>query len=126
VRGLPRQPADLAGHAVISYSYWSTGDAWQFDGPDGRVSVRTAPCMHTNSGDTCRAMALAHQGVILQPGFLVGDDIAAGALVELMPEYRSIELGIYAVYPTRKHVAPKVRALIDFLDGHFARMGPEW
>ncbi|MBM2853350.1 MAG: LysR family transcriptional regulator, partial [Steroidobacteraceae bacterium] len=31
------------------------------------------------------------------------------------PEYRSIELGIYAVYPTRKHVAPKVRALVDFL-----------
>lgn len=115
VHGVPKHPADLARHTVIAYRYWSTGDDWQFDGPEGRVSVKTNPCMHTNSGDTCRAMALAHQGVILQPTFLVGQDLADGTLVKLMPEYRSIELGIYAVYPTRKHVAPKVRALVDFL-----------
>ncbi|HRP95914.1 MAG TPA: LysR substrate-binding domain-containing protein, partial [Rhodocyclaceae bacterium] len=107
---------------VIGYSYWSSGDEWHFDGPDGRVSVRTDPCIHTNSGDTCRAAALAHQGVILQPSFLVGPDLAAGALVELMPAYRSIELGIYAIYPTRKHVAPKVRALLDFLAERLAAM----
>ena len=111
--GIPRHPGDLAQHAVISYSYWSTKDEWRFDGPQGPVSVRTQPCIHTNSGDTCRAAALAHQGVILQPGFLVGKDLAAGTLVELMPEFRSTVLGIYAVYPSRKHVSPKVRALID-------------
>jgi len=63
----PRHPAELAAHAVISYSYWSTRDEWHFDGPQGPVSVKTQPCMHTNSGDTCRAAALAHQGVILSP-----------------------------------------------------------
>ena len=42
------------------------------------------------------------------------------ALVELMPEFRSLEFGIFAMYPTRKHVAPKVRALIDFLARQFA------
>ena len=57
---------------------------------------------------------------MLQPDFLVGTDLAAGTLIELMPEYRALELGIYALYPTRKHVAPKVRALIDFLTGQFA------
>jgi DNA-binding transcriptional LysR family regulator len=123
---VPQQPADLAAHAVIAYSYWSTGDEWHFDGPHGHVSVKTKPCIHTNSGDTCRAAALAHQGVILQPTFLVGDDLAAGTLVELMPAFRSIEIGIYAVYPTRKHVAPKVRALVDFLAGHFAQTRPAW
>ena len=45
---------------------------------------------------------------------------------ELMPEFRSIELGIYAVYPTRKHVSAKVRALIEFLAVHFAGQGPSW
>jgi DNA-binding transcriptional LysR family regulator len=125
-RGVPQQPADLAAHAVMAYSYWSTGDEWHFDGPQGHVSVKIRPCLHTNSGDTCRAAALAHQGVILQPTFLVGDDLAAGTLVELMPEFRSIEIGIYAVYPTRKHVAPKVRALVDFLAGHFAQTRPAW
>ena len=47
-------------------------------------------------------------------------------MVEVMPEFRSLELGIYAVYPTRKHVSPKVRALIDFLGERFARTGPGW
>ena len=123
-RGVPRRPADLADHAVIGYSHWSTGDEWQFEGPTGRVSVKTDPWMRSNSGDTCRAAALAHQGVILQPTFVVGTDLAAGSLVELLPGFRSIELGIYAIYPTRKHVAPKVRALIDFLVRQFAGTQP--
>jgi DNA-binding transcriptional LysR family regulator len=124
--GVPHRPDELAAHAVISYSYWSTKDEWHFNGPQGPISVNTQPFMHTNSGDTCRAAALAHQGVILQPTFLVGDDLAAGTLVELMPEFRSIELGIYAIYPTRKHVSPKVRAFIDFLTQHFDKAHTNW
>ena len=124
--GTPQHPSELTNHAIISYSYLSTKDEWKFTGPHGPVSVKTNPCIHTNSGDTCRAAALAHQGVILQPTFLVGRDLQEGTLVELMPEYRSIELGIYAVYPTRKHVSAKVRALIDFLAVHFAGRGPAW
>jgi DNA-binding transcriptional LysR family regulator len=119
--GKPRHPSDLADHATLSYSYWSTKDEWPFEGPEGHVSVKTRPWMHSNSGETCRAVALAGQGIVLQPLFLVADDLKAGTLVELMPKYRSIELGIYAIYPTRKHVAPKVRALVDFLAEKLAR-----
>ncbi len=126
LHGTPKEPSELAAHAVISYSYWSTRDEWHFTGPQGPVSVKTNPCIHTNSGDTCRAAALAHQGVILQPDFLVGPDLAVGTLVEVLPQYRSLELGIYAVYPTRKHVSAKVRALIDFLAAHFAQTRPSW
>ena len=126
LHGTPKEPSELAAHAVISYSYWSTRDEWHFTGPQGPVSVKTNPCIHTNSGDTCRAAALAHQGVILQPDFLVGPDLVAGTLVEILPNYRSIELGIYAVYPTRKHVSAKVRALIDFLATHFAQKRTSW
>ncbi len=124
--GTPQHPSELANHAIISYSYLATKDEWRFTGPQGPVSVKTNPCIHTNSGDTCRAAALSHQGVILQPTFLVGKDLADGSLVELMPDYQSVELGIYAVYPTRKHVSAKVRALIDFLSSHFAGRGPSW
>lgn len=113
--GTPAHPRELAAHAVFAYSYFASGDEWSFDGPQGRVGVRVSPRMHTNSGDTCRAAALEDQGVILQPDFLVGPDLARGTLVELMPEYRSIELGIHAVYATRKHMPMKTRRLIDFL-----------
>ena len=47
-------------------------------------------------------------------------------LVELMPAYRSVTLGIYALYPTRKFVPPKVRALVDFLAERFATPPPGW
>jgi DNA-binding transcriptional LysR family regulator len=126
VHGTPQHPSDLAQHAVIAYTYWAAKDEWHFDGPEGPVSVSTRPCIHTNNGDTCRAAALAHQGIILQPSFLVGEDLAAGRLVELLPTYQSLEMGIYAVYPSRKHVPPKVRALVDFLAAHFALPRSAW
>ncbi len=113
--GTPAHPADLARHAVIAYTLLSMGEQWEFEGPQGAVSVKVVPRMRTNSGDTCCAAAVQHQGIVLQPSFLVGSHLASGALVEVLPAYRSIELGVYAVYPSRKHLTPKVRALIDFL-----------
>jgi DNA-binding transcriptional LysR family regulator len=113
--GKPMHPSELADHAVLSYSLLATGDQWSFDGPEGHVSVTVKPVMRTNSGDTCIAAARKHKGVVLQPSFMVNADLQSGALLELMPSYRSIEFGIFAVYPTRQYVSPKVRALIDFL-----------
>ena len=113
--GKPKHPSELVEHAVLSYSLLATGDHWEFDGPMGKVSVTVRPSMRTNSGDTCRAAALKHKGVILQPSFMVRDDLRSGTLIELMPEYRAREFGVYAVYPTRQYVSPKVRALMNFL-----------
>jgi len=124
--GTPRHPEELRQHTIIAYSYLATRDEWQFDGPQGKFSIQTRPCMHTNSGETCRAAALAHQGIILQPTFLVGEDLAAGTLVELMPDYPSVQIGIYAVYPTRMHVPAKVRVLIDFLVECFRHPRRAW
>lgn len=122
--GTPEHPRDLSTHSVFSYSYWSTRDEWNFTGPEGPVAVRLNPRIHTNSGDTCRAAALDHQCIILQPDFLVGEDLRRGALVEVMPEYRAIEIGIYAVYPSRKLLPIKVRRIVDFLVDAFRQ--PSW
>ena len=122
--GSPAQPADLVHHRVVSYSYWTTRDEWVFTGPGGEARVRTRPFMHTNNGDTCRALALEHQGIILQPDFIVGPDLKRGDLVEVLPAFRSIEIGIHAVYPSRKHLPIKTRLLVDFLVDHFRQ--PAW
>jgi DNA-binding transcriptional LysR family regulator len=111
---------------VIAYSYFATKDEWHFEGPEGPVSVRTRPWLHTNNGETCLAAALADQGVILQPSFLVAPALAAGPLVSLMPAYCAHDIGIHAVYPSRKHVSAKVRVLIDFLAEHFAGQDASW
>ena len=126
LRGAPplNQPADLVGHAVMAYAWWSGGDTWTFTAPDGAsTEVTVRPRMRTNSGDTCRAAALADQGVIWQPAFLVGPDVRAGRLVELLPQWRGPELEVHAVYPSRAHLAGKVRAMVDFLASAFEQPG---
>jgi DNA-binding transcriptional LysR family regulator len=123
-RGTPARPADLLEHDIISYTYWSQRDEWQFDGPQGPESVRLKPRIHANSGDTCRAAALQDQGIVLQPDFLVHDDIRCARLVPLLPQYRLPELGIHAVYASRKQLPLKLRYMIDFLVEAFRQ--PVW
>ena len=126
LRGAPAltHPADLAAHAVMAYAWWSGGDTWQFRGAAGPTAdVTVRPRLRTNSGDTCRAAALADQGVIYQPAFLVGPDLRAGRLVELLSDWRGPTLDIHAVYPSRTHLSGKVRAMVDFLAQAFVQPG---
>jgi DNA-binding transcriptional LysR family regulator len=113
--GQPSHPADIARHTVFTYTLLATGDTWNFQGPDGPVEVKVTPRLRSNNGDTCCAAALQHQGIVLQPAVMVSHHRRAGALVEVVPRYRSLELGVYAVYASRRHVTPKVRVAIDFL-----------
>lgn len=115
-RGAPRHPSELAQHDVMGYSLMAMGDQWQFSGPDGPVSAKVRPRMWSNNGDSCVAAALQGAGILLQPTFLINQELASGQLVEILPQFRSVELGIYAVYPSRKFVLPKVRALVAFLE----------
>jgi DNA-binding transcriptional LysR family regulator len=117
-----KHPLDLQNHSVISYSYLATGDEWVFQSEDGELRVKINPKIRTNNGDTCRSAALAHQGIVMQPAFMVWQDIQKGDLVALLPEFKSVELGIYAVYPSRKLVSPRIRAMVDFLAKEFEQV----
>jgi DNA-binding transcriptional LysR family regulator len=114
-RGTPAHPSELAQHDVLGYSLMAMGDQWQFTGPEGPVSVKVRPRMWTNNGDSCVTAAVQGSGIQLQPTFLIDEELASGQLVEILPQFRSVELGIYAVYPSRKFVLPKVRAMVEFL-----------
>lgn len=123
--GTPQHPSEIAHHAVIGYTYWSARDEWRFIGQNNEeVVVKTKPCIKTNNGDTCRISALLGEGIIVQPTFMIGEDLKAGRLVEICPDYHFVELGIYAVYASRQYQTPKVRLLIDFLVDYFNT--PRW
>ena len=119
--GTPKHPSELAKHAVLAYTYFALKDEWVFDGPEGKVTVKTIPFLHTNNGDTCKVGALGHHGIILQPTFMLGDELRSGALVEILPAYKSVELGIYTMVPTRRFLSPKVRLMIEFLADLFKK-----
>ncbi len=122
--GVPLHPDDLTQHEVIAYSYWSAGDEWSFLGPSGEIRVQVSPRIHANSGDTCKAAAVAGYGVVFQPNFLVYDCLQTGRLIELMPQFQGARLEIQALYPTRKQLPLKVRKLVDFLVEQFRH--PVW
>ncbi|HEX9171780.1 MAG TPA: LysR family transcriptional regulator [Telluria sp.] len=114
-RGIPQTPADLARHACLGYTLTGSGTDWRLEGPGGPVVIPIAGPIRADNGDMIRLTALAGAGIAFQPEFIVGDDIAAGRLVRLLPAWQSAELGVYAVYPSRKHLSAKVRTFVDFL-----------
>jgi DNA-binding transcriptional LysR family regulator len=123
--GTPDTVASLAEHRCLSNSYMTPGDDWTLCRQDEACKVRVAGRVHANNGDTLRAAALAGQGIIAQPSFLVGPDLAAGRLVELLPGWEMQELGIYAIYPSRRHMSAKLRVLLDYLAQAFGPT-PDW
>lgn len=124
--GVPKTPEELTKHRCLQYSYWSTRDEWRFVGPGKReVGVRIKSAMYSNSGEMLRVAALDGAGIILQPSFLVGPDLLQRALVPLLPDYEVPELGIYAVYPSRRYVSAKLRAFVDYVAQNFTEQ-PAW
>lgn len=125
-RGKPLTVSSLAHHNCLGYtlSQRHPVDRWVF-GARADVSVQVAGNLRANNGDALRAAAIAGQGVIHQPTFIVADDIRAGALVALTLDQPTIELaGIYAVYLPERHPAAKVRAFIDFIATRFTPEPP--
>jgi DNA-binding transcriptional LysR family regulator len=118
--GRPQQLSELAEHNCVrhvNYPY----DEWRFVDRKGTpASVRVSGNLISNSGETLRMTALQGGGIFLAAGFLVHDDLEAGRLVRLLPEYRPIEFSMNAVYPHRHHLSAKVRTFIDMLAHHSA------
>ena len=117
--GKPEQLADLVERNCMRHVMYPFGDDWQFmDRKGTNASVRVSGRLVTNSGEALRIAALQGVGICLAAGFLVHDDLEAGRLVRLLPEYRPVELSMNVVYQHRHHLSAKVRAFIDMLVHH--------
>ncbi len=124
--GEPESPHDLAAHNCLLYSYQSSANVWRFTGPDGReIPVAVAGNLRINNGIVEAEAAVAGMGVLMSPTFYVGSLIRDKKLRQVLDNYKLPDLGIYAVYPQRSQVPPKVRAFVDFLARRFGRK-PEW
>lgn len=120
--GTPRKISDLKTHSCLGYTLSRAAGAerWSF-GRDGKTRAPVNCTLKANNGDVLVAAAVAGQGIIYQPDFLVTHEIEAGTLVPLNLDHPPTELGgIFAVYPADRRPPAKVRATIDFLVEHFA------
>lgn len=116
-RGTPRTPDDLDGHDCLRFSFRRSIDSWPFL-VGGRVVHRPVPgSFFGNSGDLVRQMAVAGGGIARHGHFHVAADLAAGRLVELLPDYHPGDgEDIHALYAPEDRAATRIRAFLDFLD----------
>ena len=116
--GVPRVPADLSRHNCLLYSYSSAGNEWTLRDADGEHTIKVGGTVRANNGDMLKQLAVEGVGLMRQPRFLVGDDLRAGRLVEVLQDYTLDPIGIYAVYPSRRHLSAKIRTFVDHLAEH--------
>lgn len=115
-RGLPCTADDLMRHRLLAFS-GSTVAHWQLSPTLGGAEVRVTLAGHMSCDaiSALHAAALAGCGIAAFTRVTVQRDIAQGRLVHVLPNYTLGERHYYAIYPQSKHLAPKVRALVDFL-----------
>lgn len=124
--GEPEVPEDLTAHNCLLYAYLESANVWRFQAADGReIPVAVSGSLRANNGILESAAAVAGLGVLMAPAFYVGELLRRGELKRILARYRLPDLGIYAVYPQREHVPPKVRAFVDFLAKRFGP-NPQW
>ena len=124
-RGTPRTPQDLAEHNCLTLPSGGFEDRWPLEGKDGLVTAHVRGDFRADSGDLLRSAALAAQGIVLLPTFIVGDDLLRGDLVPLLPAWKAPRGEAKIVYPTRRFLSAKVRTFTEFLQQEFAG-DPPW
>jgi len=126
-RGRPRTPGDLADHdCLLLFGSGGRQDVWRLGTPTGgEVAVRVQGRFESNFGEVLRDASLAGEGIVIHSLWHVADDLRAGRLEVLLPDYPLATTAISAVMPQRRLVPPRVRAFTEFLIEEFGD-DPPW
>jgi DNA-binding transcriptional LysR family regulator len=109
--GTPEKPRDIQHHRLIGFTPLAWRDTWRL----GKETVAVQPKLLTNDSESVRAAALAGLGLAPAPEWLVADALVAGQLARVRAAHEASPSGLYAVYPTNRLVAPRVRVFVDHL-----------
>jgi DNA-binding transcriptional LysR family regulator len=123
-RGTPQQAGDLGAHDGIAYNLLPETQQWPLGVVQGRVLHKPHIRLATNNGDMILKAAEAGLGIALLPTFLCHEAIAAGRLQPILQQHTPPPMALYALYPSRRHLPQRVRALVEFLVEWFAGEPP--
>jgi DNA-binding transcriptional LysR family regulator len=113
--GTPMHPKELVYHECLRYIGWADGPRWTFFGPEGEVEVNVKSRLILNSAFAIRYAALAGAGIVLMRDELLAEDIAAGRLQVLLPDYKTQSRVRQILWLKNRKMTPKLRAFIDFI-----------
>jgi DNA-binding transcriptional LysR family regulator len=113
--GTPSHPTDLARCVCIIHDTGPTSTVWQFSGPGGPIKVAVSGVLPANNSGVVHRAVLAGYGIAFLWEQYVADDIRAARLYPLLVDYPSERVQTFVIYPSRRHLAPRTRVVIDFL-----------
>lgn len=123
--GRPRTLEDLAQHKLLIYTYANNPSELRFTRDGQTATLQVKSLLESNDGQILRAAALDGMGILVQPTYILYDDMVAGRLVPVLDDWDLPRLTVNLAYPSRKHLSAKVRTFIDFMAEHFAKMNYE-
>ncbi len=123
--GTPKLPEDLRSHNCLFYSGSTYRNDWRLSRKGEARTIRVAGNLRSNTGDVLMNAAIEGLGLIYEPTFLVHEALRQKRLVRVLPHWALDEFSVFAVYPNRKFLPPKVRSFIDFLAERFGPV-PYW
>lgn len=120
-RGVPQHPRDLADHDALLFK--PLGTAWRLDSERGQISVEARPRLIANDNVTLRAAAVAGNGIAMLPRYVVGAELAAGALVPLLQDH--VPHAWFRAHVTRHRAKlARIERLVEWLAKHLAERLP--
>lgn len=120
--GSPQTPADLTGHACITFGI-GTGTApslWTLYAGDRKAEVRVALRLAINDLEIMSEVVRSGIGIGLIPKFVCVEDLHAGRLQQVLPDWHSAGAPVQAIYPTTRHLSPKVLAFVELVREHLS------
>lgn len=117
--GTPANPHDLEKHDCISFADGDLRQSWTLMGSGINATVKPRCVFRSNNIEALFGSIRTGMGIGPAFEWVVAEDLKSGKLLRVFPELYLRELDYYIVYPTRKYVAAKTRAMIDFLQEVF-------
>jgi DNA-binding transcriptional LysR family regulator len=122
--GRPANPDELVNHACLQASTYPSPSGWRLQRNDETIDVTIAPVIRADNAEALRQAALAGCGITLTATFVVGEDLKAGRLIRVLPDWDGAQSWLWAVYPHARFLPRKVRAFVDFLVAEFGDIPP--
>lgn len=122
-RGRPRVPADLAKHAALVFQVGARPRTWRLTQGSDTREVTVSAVLAVNDLDLVHSAAVGGLGVALLPAYRCSDELSAARLERVLPEWQAPAEPIHALYPSGRHLSPKVKALLDHLQAMTAPWG---
>lgn len=120
-RGVPEKPEDLAKHSLLLYNLSADWESLRLTRDGETLRVPVSGELVCNDGQILRRAALDGLGIVVQPAYILSDDIKAGRLVPVLTDWELPRLTMNLAFPSKTHMPARTRLFIDSLVSYFGR-----